>query len=45
MIIVGSAPGVNVIFYQLDSRYNGDNNKMLIRIIHTFLNRNTNIIM
>ena len=37
---------LNVIFMNNPySQYNKDNYEMLIRILHSFLNRNTNIIM
>ncbi len=42
---VGSTFTLNVIFYHLNPQHNGDNNEMLNRTIHSFLNRIINIII
>ena len=35
----------NIIFNYSDSLYNEDNNKMVIRVFHSFQSRSINIIM
>ena len=41
---MGSAFVLKIIFNYLNSQYNEDNYKMLIRIFHSFLNRSISII-